>query len=94
METFCSFIEKMFKTLLLHDENEHVTVAVWHSVHLKQHNKNFDLILNNILYSDRRWTVYGELKVISKAEGSTEWLNAFPFFFCESTETENNIQKE
>lgn len=93
MKTFLDSSKRSFRSVPLHNKNEHVIVAVGHSVHLKEYNKSFDLILNNL--SDRR-RVCDDLKVISILLNRV-WAHKFPCLLCKWSSTDrkqNYVKKE
>ena len=58
---------------------------------------NLDLILNKLSYSDHKWTVCGDLKVISMLLGQQSGYTKFPCFLCEwdsRDRKEHYIKKE
>ncbi|GFX11644.1 uncharacterized protein TNCV_5142191 [Trichonephila clavipes] len=65
METLIDSSKRSLKAVLLHNGNRYASVPVGHSVHLKECYENLEFILNKLSYSDHKWTICGELKVIS-----------------------------
>lgn len=95
MKTFLDSSKRSFRSVLLHNKNEHVIVAVGHSVHFKKCNGSFDLILNNLSYSDRK-RVCDDLKVISILLNRI-WAHEFPCLLCKWSSTDrkkNYVKKE
>ncbi|GFW17955.1 uncharacterized protein TNCV_2231361 [Trichonephila clavipes] len=80
METLINSSKRSLKAVLLHNGNRYASVPVGHSVHLKECYENLEFILNKLSYSDHKWTICGELKVISMLLGG---YTKFPCFLCE-----------
>lgn len=93
MKTFLDSSKRSFRSVPLHNKNEHVIVAVGHSVHLKEYNKSFDLILINLSDCKR---VCDDLKVISILLNRV-WAHKFPCLLCKWSSTDrkqNYVKKE
>ncbi|GFY17763.1 uncharacterized protein TNCV_1074981 [Trichonephila clavipes] len=84
METFYRFVKKeLEKAVLLQHGNRYASVPVGHSVHLKECYENLEFIPNKLSYSDHKWTICGDLKVISMLLGQQSGYTTFPCFLCE-----------
>ncbi|GFW25148.1 uncharacterized protein TNCV_2262061 [Trichonephila clavipes] len=81
METFSS--KRSLKAVLLHNGNRYASVPIGHSVHLKECYENLEFILNKLSYSDHKWTICGDLKVISMLLGQQSGYTKFPCFLWE-----------
>ncbi|GFW45865.1 uncharacterized protein TNCV_4495851 [Trichonephila clavipes] len=80
---FIDSSKRSLKAVLLHNGNRYASVPVGHSVHLKECYENLEFILNKLSYSDHKWTICGDLKVISMLLGQQSGYTKFPFFLCE-----------
>ncbi|GFW21037.1 uncharacterized protein TNCV_2702771 [Trichonephila clavipes] len=80
---FIDSSKRSLKAVLLHNGNRYASVPVGHSVHLKECYGNLDFILNKLSYSDPKWTICGDLKVISMLLGQQSGYTKFPCFLCE-----------
>ncbi|GFU51057.1 uncharacterized protein TNCV_2414851 [Trichonephila clavipes] len=75
--------KRSLKAVLLHNGNRYASVPVGHSVHLKECYENLEFILNKLSYSDHKWTICGDLKVIYTLLGQQSGYTKFPCFLCE-----------
>ncbi|GFX46375.1 uncharacterized protein TNCV_238371 [Trichonephila clavipes] len=80
---FTDSSKRGLKAVLLHNGNRYASVPVGHSVHLKECYENLEFILNKLSYSDHKWTICGDLKVISMLLGQQSGYTKFPCFLCE-----------
>ncbi|GFX76801.1 uncharacterized protein TNCV_1952421 [Trichonephila clavipes] len=84
METFYRFVKKEFESCTsLHNGNRYAFVHVGHSVHLKECYENLEFILNKLSYSDHKWTICCDMKVISMLLGQQSGYTKFPCFLSE-----------
>ncbi|GFV20682.1 uncharacterized protein TNCV_777271 [Trichonephila clavipes] len=79
---FIDSSKRSLKAVLLHNGNRYASVPVGHSVHLKECYENIEFILNKLSYSDYKWTICGDLKVISMLLGQQSGYTKFPCFLC------------
>ena len=61
---FLDCSKRSLKAVLLHNGNTKPSVPVTHSVHLKESYGSIETLLNAIKYSDYKWKICGDLKVI------------------------------
>ncbi|GFW81456.1 uncharacterized protein TNCV_2881351, partial [Trichonephila clavipes] len=80
---FIDWSKRSLKAVLLHNGNRYASVPVGHSVHLKECYENLEFILNKLSYSDHKWTICGDLKVISMLLGQQSGYTKFPCFLWE-----------
>ncbi|GFY30725.1 uncharacterized protein TNCV_3118851 [Trichonephila clavipes] len=80
---FIDSSKRSLKAVLLHNGNRYASVPVGHSVHLKECYENLEFILNKLSYSDHKWTICGDLKVISMLLGQQSGYTKFSCFLCE-----------
>ncbi|GFW76425.1 uncharacterized protein TNCV_1582041 [Trichonephila clavipes] len=80
---FIDSSKRSLKAVLLHNGNRYASVPVGHSVHLKECYENLEFILNKLSYSDHKWTICSDLKVISMLLGQQSDYTKFPCFLCE-----------
>ena len=80
---FIDSSKRSLKAVLLHNGNKYASMPVGHSVHLKECYENLDLVLNKLSYLDHKWTLCGDLKVISMLLGQQIGYTKFPCFLCE-----------
>ncbi|GFV15382.1 uncharacterized protein TNCV_4834091 [Trichonephila clavipes] len=80
---FIDSSKRSLKAVLLPNGNRYASVPVGHSVHLKECYENLEFILNKLSYSDDKWTICGDLKVISMLLGQQSGYTKFPCFLCE-----------
>ncbi|GFV82759.1 uncharacterized protein TNCV_4147271 [Trichonephila clavipes] len=80
---FIDSSKKSLKAVLLHNGNRYAFVPVGHSVHLKECYENLEFIFNKLSYSDHKWTICGDLKVISMLLGQQSGYTECPCFLCE-----------
>ena len=71
------------KNSLLHNGNYYASIPVGHSVHLKECYENLKLVLNKLCYSDHKWILCGDLKMVSMLLGQQSGYTKFPWFLCE-----------
>jgi len=50
--------------VLLHNGNQHPSIPVGHSVHLKEDYENVKTLLQKIKYDDYKWDVCGDFKML------------------------------
>ncbi|GFW51247.1 uncharacterized protein TNCV_3595291 [Trichonephila clavipes] len=79
---FIDSSKRSLKAVLLHNSNRYASLPVGHSVHLKECFENLEFILNKLSYSDHKWTIWGDLKVISMLLGQQSGYTKFPCFLC------------
>ncbi|GFS88590.1 uncharacterized protein TNCV_1461931 [Trichonephila clavipes] len=79
---FIDSSKRSLKAVLLHNGNRYASVPVGHSVHLKECHENLEFT-NKLSYSDHKWTICGDLKVISMLLGQQSGYTKFPCFLCE-----------
>ena len=60
---FLAFSKRSLKAFL-YNGNTKPSVSVVHSVHLKESYGSIEILLNDIQYSDYKWKICGDLKVI------------------------------
>ncbi|GFX88833.1 uncharacterized protein TNCV_2575401 [Trichonephila clavipes] len=75
--------KRSLKAVLLHNGNRYASVPVGHLVHLKECYENLEFIHNKLSYSDRKWTICGDLKAISMLLDQQNGYTMFPCFLCE-----------
>ncbi|GFV47826.1 uncharacterized protein TNCV_4803151 [Trichonephila clavipes] len=80
---FIDSSKRSLKAILLHNGNRYASVPVEHSVNLKECYENLEFIINKLSYSDHKWTICGDLKVISMLLGQQSGYTWFPCFLCE-----------
>ena len=80
---FIDSSKRSLKAVLLHNGNKYTSMPVGHSVHLKECYENFELVLNKLCYSDHKWTLCGDLKIISMLLGQQSGYTMFPCFLCD-----------
>ncbi|GFW74769.1 uncharacterized protein TNCV_963441 [Trichonephila clavipes] len=80
---FIDSSKRSLKAVLLNNGNRYASVPVGHLVHLKECYENLEFILNKLSYSDHKWTICGDLKVIFMLLGQQSGYTKFPCFFCE-----------
>lgn len=67
----------------MHNGNLLPSVPVGHSVNLKESYDTFKLLLDKVRYVEHKWSVYGDLKVISVLLGQQAGFTKYPCFLCE-----------
>ncbi|GFV76506.1 uncharacterized protein TNCV_4727261 [Trichonephila clavipes] len=80
---FYSSKRRSLKAVLLHNGNLYASAPVGYSVHLKECYENHEFILKKLSYSDHKWTIFDDLKVISMLLGHQSGYTKFPCFLCE-----------
>ncbi|GFV32392.1 uncharacterized protein TNCV_1676781 [Trichonephila clavipes] len=80
---FIDSLKRSLKAVLLHNGYRYASVPVGHSVLLKECYENLEFILNKFSYSDHKWTICGDLKVIFMLLGQQSGYTKFPCFLCE-----------
>ncbi|GFS60197.1 uncharacterized protein TNCV_2827051 [Trichonephila clavipes] len=80
---FIDSSKRSLKAVVFHNGNRYASVPVRHSVHLKECYENLEFILNKLSYSDHKWTICGDLKVISMLLGQQSGYTKFPCILCE-----------
>ena len=81
---FIDASKQSLKGVLLHIGNKYAVVPVAHSVHLKESYDNMALLLQKIKYSEHKWLICGDLKVIGLLLGQQSGYTKLPFFlWCE-----------
>jgi hypothetical protein len=71
------------KAVLLHNGSKYASVPVGHSVHLKESYENLALVLIKLNYTDHRWIICDDLKVLSMLLGQQSGYTKYPCFLCE-----------
>lgn len=71
------------QAVILHNGNQFASESVGHTVHLKKCYENRDLILNKLGYCHHKWTICGDLLVISMLLGCQSGYTKCQCFFCE-----------
>jgi hypothetical protein len=56
--------KRSLKAVLLHNGNYYASLAIGHSVHLKESYENLELVLTKIGYTTHDWMICGDLKVL------------------------------
>ncbi|GFX49455.1 uncharacterized protein TNCV_3342331 [Trichonephila clavipes] len=83
LRLFIDSSKRSLKAVLLHNGDRYASVPVGLSVHLKECYENLEFILNKLSYSDHKWTICSDLKVISMLLGQQSGYTKFPCFLCE-----------
>ena len=73
---------RSLKAVLLHNGNEHPSIPVGHSVHLKEDYENVKALLQKIKYDEYKWDVCGDFKMIGFLLGLQGGYTKHPCFLC------------
>lgn len=88
---------KSLKAVLLHNGNQHPSIPVGHSVHLKEDYNNVKTLLQKINYDCYKWDVCGDFKMLGFLLGLQGGFTKYPCFLClwDSRDTVNHyLQRE
>ena len=66
---FIDSLKASLKCVVLHNGNRYASIPIGHSVHLKETNKNMNMLLMKIKYNKHKWMVCRDLKVLSMLLG-------------------------
>ncbi|GFX60914.1 putative transposable element [Trichonephila clavipes] len=80
---FIDSSKSSLKVVFIHNSNRYASVLVEHSVHLKECYEHLEFILNKVSYFDHKWTICGDLKVISMLLGQQSSYTKFPCFLSD-----------
>ena len=70
------------KCVLLHNGNRYTSIPIGHSVHFKETYENMNMLLMKIKYSEHKWMVCGDMKVLSMLLGRQGGYTKYPCFLC------------
>lgn len=73
---------KSLKAVLLHNGNDLPSIPVGHSVQLKEDYKNVKLLLDKIKYSNYKWDVCGDFKMLAFFLGLQGGYTKYSCFLC------------
>ena len=79
---FLDSSKRSLKAVLLHNSNTKSSVPVAHSVHLKESYRSIETLLNAIKYSNYKWKICGDLKVIGILMGMQGGFTKHCCFLC------------
>ena len=96
MATIYIFLKEESKSSILHNESKLASVPVAHSVFIKETYESMEMLLTKIKYTEHKWAISGDLKVVSLLLGQQSGFTKFPCFFCEwdSRDTESHWIKK
>jgi hypothetical protein len=80
---FTDSSKRSLKAVLLHNGSKYASVPVCHSVHLKESYENLALVLTKLNYTDQRWIICDDLKVLPMLLGQQSGYTKYPCFLCE-----------
>jgi len=80
-QLFINSSKLSLKAVLLHNGNQHPSIPVEHSVHMKETYKNLKQLLNKLEYSKYAWHIYGDVKVVSLLMGLQLGYTKYCCFF-------------
>ena len=79
---FLNSSKRSLKAVLLQNDNAKPSVPVAHSVHLKESYRSIEILLNAIKYSNYKWKICGDLKVIGILMGMQGGFTKYCCFLC------------
>ncbi|XP_076043843.1 uncharacterized protein LOC143026937 [Oratosquilla oratoria] len=79
---FIDSSKRSLKAVLLHNGNKKPSIPVGHSVHMKECYENMHVLLNAIKYTNYRWKICGDLKVIGMLMGMQSGFTKYCYFLC------------
>ncbi|GBO16541.1 hypothetical protein AVEN_150121-1 [Araneus ventricosus] len=80
---FIDSSKRSLKAVLLHNESKLASVPVAHSVFMKETYESMEMLLTKIKYTEHKWAICGDLKVIGLLLGQQSGFTKFPCFICE-----------
>lgn len=88
---FIDSSKRSLKAALLHNSNKYAPI----SVTLKEKYKNIKIVLHKIKYSEHKWQICGDLKILSMILDQQSGFTKFPcfLFLWDSRDRENHYVK-
>ena len=94
---FIDSSKRSLKAVLLHNTNVYASIPVAHSVVIKEEYTNLKTVLEKIKYTEHRWQICGDLKILTILLGQQSGYTKNPCFLCEwdsRDRTNHYIRKE
>ena len=82
LRLFLDSSKRNLKSVLNHNRNEHDSVPIGYSVHVKETYENVKRLLSLIKYDDHKWVICVDLKMINFLLGQQGGSTKYPCFLC------------
>ena len=80
---FIDSSKRSLKAVLLHNTNVYAAIPIGYSVIRDENYCNMEVILNRIKYSDHKWLLCGDLKILTILLGQQSGFTKYPCYLCE-----------
>lgn len=93
---FMDSLKRSLKAVLLHNGNEYACVPITHSTKLKESYENMKYVLEKIKYTEHKWQVCRNLKIIFIILGQQSGFVKYSCFLClwDSRDCQNHYWKK
>ena len=79
---FIDSLKRSLKCVLLHNNNQYVSISIGHSVTLKENYKNIKVVLERLKYCVHQWLICVDLKMVNFLLGQQGGHTKYPCFLC------------
>ena len=92
---FIDSSKRSLKCVLLHNGNKYGSIPIAHSVSLRERYEEIKMVLEKIKYTEHRWLICVDLKMVSILLGQQTGYTKFPCFLCmwDSRDHKNHYSK-
>ena len=79
---FIDSSSRSFKAVLLHNASKCPSIALAHSVHMKEEYQNIKILLSALKYDQHSWEVIGDFKMVAFLVGHQGGFTEFQCYLC------------